>query len=61
VKQYDTGKSISSPLFYLEKVINDSEKARKVVEKLNDLAEIGDDAQTDKGWKTRYFSTDLTY
>ena len=57
VKQYETG----SPLFYLEKVINDSDKARKVVEKLNDLAEIGDDAETDKGWKTRYFSTELTY
>ena len=61
VKQYDTGKSTTSPLFYLEKVINDGEKARKVVEKLNDLAEIGDDAETDKGWKIRYFSTQLTY
>jgi len=57
VKQYDGG----SPLFYLEKVINDNTKAQTLIEKLNDIAEIGDDTDNEKGWTTQYFTSSLTY
>jgi len=58
VKQYKDG----SPLFYLEKVINDSTKAQTLIEKLNDVAEIDStDNEHEKGWKTQYFSSSLTY
>ena len=58
VRQYDGG----SPLFYLDKVINDSEKAYSIVEKLNEVAEIDStDNVSEKGWKTQYFSKSFTY
>tara|TARA_R100001594_G_scaffold64839_2_gene99171 strand:- start:813 stop:1043 length:231 start_codon:yes stop_codon:yes gene_type:complete len=57
VRQYKNG----SPLFYLEKVINDSVKANSVVEKLNQLAEIEKDTEDNRGWKNEYFTTSLTY
>tara|TARA_Y100001963_G_scaffold155262_1_gene245946 strand:- start:19 stop:249 length:231 start_codon:yes stop_codon:yes gene_type:complete len=57
VRQYKDG----SPLFYLEKVINDSVKANSVVEKLNQLAEIEKDTEDNRGWKNEYFTTSLTY
>ena len=58
VKMYDGG----SPLFYLDKVINDSEKAYSIVEKLNEVAEIDStDNVSEKGWKTQYFSKSFTY
>jgi hypothetical protein len=58
VKQYDGG----SPLFYLDKVINDNDKAYSIVEKLNEVAEIDStDNISEKGWKTQYFSQSLTY
>jgi len=58
VKQYKGG----SPLFYLDKVINDSEKAYSIVEKLNEVAEIDStDNVSEEGWQTQYFSQSLTY
>ena len=58
VRQYDGG----SPLFYLDKVINDGEKAYSIVEKLNEVAEIDStDNISEEGWKTKYFSQSLTY
>ena len=58
VRQYDGG----SPMFYLDRVVNDSTKAYSVVEKLNELAEIDStDNESEKGWKTQYFSKSLTY
>ena len=58
VKMYDGG----SPLFYLDKVINDGEKAYSIVEKLNEVAEIDStDNVSEKGWKTQYFSKSFTY
>ena len=58
VKMYDGG----SPLFYLDKVINDSEKAYSIVEKLNEVAEIDSTNNvSEQGWKTQYFSQLLTY
>ncbi len=57
VRQYKDG----SPMFYLEKVINDSVKANSVVEKLNQLAEIEKDTEDNRGWKNEYFTTSLTY
>ena len=58
VKQYKGG----SPLFYLDKVINDSEKAYSIVEKLNEVAEIDSTNNiSEEGWKTQYFSQSLTY
>ena len=58
VRQYDDG----SPLFYLDKVINDAEKAYSIVEKLNEVAEINStDNVSEKGWKTQYFSKSFTY
>ena len=53
VRQYKDG----SPMFYLEKVINDSVKANSVVEKLNQLAEIEKDTEDNRGWKNEYFTT----
>ena len=57
VRQYDGG----SPMFYLDRVVNDSEKAYSVVEKLNELAEIEKDNEDNKGWENQYFSSSLTY
>ena len=58
VRQYDGG----SPLFYLDKVINDGEKAYSIVEKLNEVAEIDStDNVSEEGWQTQYFSQSLTY
>ena len=58
VKMYDGG----SPLFYLDKVINDAEKAYAIVEKLNGVAEIDSTNNiSEEGWKTQYFSQSLTY
>ena len=58
VRQYDGG----SPLFYLDKVINDAEKAYSIVEKLNEVAEIDSTNNiSEAGWKTQYFSQLLTY
>ena len=58
VRQYDGG----SPLFYLDKVINDGEKAYSMVEKLNEVAEIDStDNISEEGWKTKYFSKSFTY
>ena len=58
VKQYKGG----SPLFYLDKVINDSEKAYSIVEKLNEVAEIDStDNVSEEGWQTQYFRQSLTY
>ena len=57
VRSYRDG----SPLFYLEKVINDSVKANSMVEKLNELAEIEKDNKENEGWKTEYFTTSFTY
>ena len=58
VKQYKGG----SPLFYLDKVINDAEKAYAIVEKLNGVAEIDSTNNiSEEGWKTQYFSQSLTY
>ena len=57
VKMYDGG----SPLFYLDRVINDMTKAFSVVEKLNELAEIEKENEDNKGWKTQYLTTSFTY
>ena len=57
VRQYKGG----SPLFYLDRVVNDSTKAYSVVEKLNELAEIEKDNEDNKGWENQYFSSSLTY
>jgi len=58
VRQYEGG----SPLFYLDKVINNSEKAYSIVEKLNEVAEIDSTNNVhEKGWKTQYFSKSFTY
>ena len=57
VRQYNGG----SPLFYLDRVINDSEKAYSVVEKLNELSEIEKENEDNKNWKNQYFTTSLTY
>tara|TARA_R100000008_G_C3583983_1_gene170680 strand:- start:1554 stop:1784 length:231 start_codon:yes stop_codon:yes gene_type:complete len=57
VKSYQNG----SPLFYLEKVINDGVKANSMVEKLNELAEIEKENEENQGWKTEYFTTSFTY
>jgi hypothetical protein len=57
VRQYNGG----SPLFYLDRVINNSEKAYSVVEKLNELAEIEKENEDNKNWKNQYFTTSLTY
>ena len=57
VRQYKGG----SPLFYLDRVVNDSSKAYSVVEKLNELAEIEKDNEDNKGWKNQYCSSPLTY
>ena len=58
VKQYNGG----SPLFYLDKVINDADKAYSIVEKLNEVAEIDSTNNVrEQGWKTQYFSQLLTY
>ena len=55
---YDGG----SPLFYLDKVINDGEKAYSIVEKLNEVAEIDSTNNvSEAGWKTQYFSKSFTY
>ena len=57
VRQYNGG----SPLFYLDRVINDSNKACSVVKKLNELTEIEKDNEDNKGWENQYFTTLLTY
>jgi len=57
VRQYGGG----SPLFYLDRVINDSEKACSVVEKLNELAEIEKENEDNKNWNNQFFTTSLTY
>ena len=57
VRQYKGG----SPLFYLDRVINDSNKACSVVKKLNELTEIEKDNEDNKGWENQYFTTLLTY
>ena len=57
VRQYDGG----SPMFYLDRVINDSEKAYSVVEKLNELAEIEKENELEKDWNNQFFTTSLTY
>jgi hypothetical protein len=58
VKQYHGG----SPLFYLEKVINDDAKAQTLIQKLNDVAKIdATDNENEKGWNTQYFTSSLTY
>ena len=58
VKMYDGG----SPLFYLDKVINDADKAYSIVEKLNEVAEIDSTNNvSEAGWKTQYFSKSFTY
>ena len=50
-----------SPMFYLDRVINDMTKAFSVVEKLNELAEIEKENEDNKGWKTQYLTTSFTY
>ena len=57
VRQYNGG----SPTFYLDRVINDSEKAYSVVEKLNELAEIEKENELEKDWNNQYLTTSLTY
>jgi hypothetical protein len=57
VKMYNGG----SPMFYLDRVINDMTKAFSVVEKLNELAEIEKENEDNKGWKTQYLTTSFTY
>ena len=48
-------------MFYLDRVINDSEKAYSVVEKLNELAEIEKENEDNKNWSNQFFTTSLTY
>ena len=50
VRQYNGGE----PLFYLDRVVNNSEKAYSVVEKLNELAEIEKENEDNKNWKNQY-------
>ncbi len=57
VRQYKGG----SPTFYLDRVINDSEKAFSVVEKLNELAEIEKENELEKDWNNQYLTTSFTY
>ena len=57
VRQYDGG----SPMFYLDRVVNDSTKAFSVVEKLNELAEIEKENELEKDWNNQYLTTSLTY
>ena len=57
VRQYNGGE----PLFYLDRVVNNSEKAYSVVEKLNELAEIEKENEDNKNWNNRFFTTSLTY
>ena len=57
VKMYDGG----SPLFYLDKVINDADKAYSIVEKLNEVAEIEKEYEDNKNWINQFFTTSLTY
>jgi len=39
----------------------DSEKARAVAEKLNEVVEIEKDNAENKGWKNRYYSKPFTF
>ena len=57
VRQYKDG----SPLFYLDRVVNDGTKAQSVADKLNELTEIEKDNEDQKGWNNQYFTTSLTY
>ena len=57
VRQYDGG----SPMFYLDRVVNDCTKAYSVVEKLNELAEIEKEKELEKDWNNQFFTTSLTY
>ena len=57
VRQYKGG----DPLFYLDRVVNDSTKAYSVVEKLNELAEIEKENEDNKNWNNEYLTVPLTY
>jgi len=45
-----------SPNFYLESTVADSDKAQSVVEKLNDLATL----QKEENTQTQYYSVQIT-
>ena len=57
VRQYKDGEQ----LFSINSVVVDSEKARTVAEKLNEVIEIEKDNAENKGWNNRYYSKPFTF
>jgi len=56
VRSYTSGGIDATPLFSIDRVVADSDKATSVVEKLNEIAEI---EKKDDGWTNKYYSTKL--
>ena len=56
VRSYTNGTHNADPLFSIDRVVADSDKATSVVEKLNEIATI---EKKDDGWTNKYYSTKL--
>ena len=56
VRSYTNGTHSADPLFSIDRVVADSDKATAVVEKLNDIETI---EKKDDGWTNKYYSTKL--